>query len=356
MLVMSGHSPCQPHHYSAAIIFFINTSIARDVHHSPFAFAHEHNTWTRYVAGLGYAKTWLNGNRTDTNELGQFVTFQERVLYDCLDVTSLVREGVNALGVMLGNGWFAETSIAAGPRQFLLLLSVTTAINYDGSSIGGGSSAGAGTSISNTVTYYASALSPTVTADSGSHADHHGADSFRSISAASTTKAVVFTATAGPATSISMDSGESYDGRIAASIHGWTTAGYTPSPGSQPWVAAVAPVVGPATFGSQMSARTVSIVTERDYEAVSITEPTPGVHVVDFGQNMAGQVTLRINSCPRGHVISMQHTEILYPDGRAHNSFCERPKYWLCGVQQMANYTCAGGGSEVYRVAFVYMG
>lgn len=303
------------------------------------------------MAGLGYAKTWLNGNRTDANELGQFVTFQERVLYDCLNVTSLVREGVNALGVMLGNGWFAETSIAAGPRQFLLLLSVTTATNYDGSSPDHG---GAGAGISNTVTYFASALSPTDSVDSGTHLNHGADDIGRS--AASTTKTVVFTSTAGPATSISMDSGESYDGRIEASIHGWTMAGYTPAPGSQPWVAAVAPVVGPTTFGSQMSARTVPIITERDYEAVSITEPTSGIYVVDFGQNMAGQVTLRINSCPRGHVISMQHTEILYPDGRAHNAFCERPKYWLCSVQQMANYTCAGGGPEIYRVAFVYMG
>jgi alpha-L-rhamnosidase len=312
----------------------------------------------RYVAGLGYAKTWLNGNRTDTRELGQFVTFQERVLYDCLDVTSLVREGRNALGVMLGNGWFAEPSIAAGPQQFMLLLSVTTTANTHGTTTSsGGGGVGAGTS--NAVAYFSSALVSTVGAGSGAHVNP-GADVGPSTApttrATTAITALVFTATAGPATSVSMDSGESYDGRIAASIEGWTIAGYTPSPNSQPWVPAVAPPVGPAAFGSQMSARTVPIVTERDYEAVTITEPTPGVHVVDFGQNMAGQVTLRINSCPRGRVISLQHTEILYPDGRAHNSFCERPKYWLCGVQQMANYTCAGGGPEVYRVAFVYMG
>ena len=24
------------------------------------------------------------------------------------------------------------------------------------------------------------------------------------------------------------------------------------------------------------------------------------------------------------------------------NSFCERPKYWLCNLRQMANYTCSG--------------
>ena len=237
---------------------------------------------------------------------------------------------------MLGNGWFAEPSIAAGPRQFLLLLSVTTTTGDGGSSIA----------------YFPSALSSAAPKHPGIRA---GPGAPKAGSTALTT-ALVFKSTTGPATSVTMDSGECYDGRIAASIQGWTVGGYTPSPSSQPWVPAVAPVEGPAAFGSQMSSRTVPIVTERDYTPVAITEPTPGVHVVDFGQNMAGQVTLRLSSCPRGQVISLQHTEILYPDGRAHNSFCERPKYWLCGVQQMANYTCAGGGPEVYRVAFVYMG
>lgn len=102
-----------------------------------------------YFVGLGYAKTWINGNLSDTHELGQYVTFQERVLYDCVDVSShLVQvtaqaphhnlistdgflrdclwvQGENVLGMMLGNGWFSQVSVNHGPRQFLLLLSAT---------------------------------------------------------------------------------------------------------------------------------------------------------------------------------------------------------------------------------------
>ena len=54
---------------------------------------------------------------------------------------------------------------------------------------------------------------------------------------------------------------------------------------------------------------------------------------------------------------SLQHTEILYPSGLVHDSFCERPKYWLCNLRQFANYTCSGAEPvETYRVAFISMG
>jgi hypothetical protein len=42
-----------------------------------------------YYVGLGYAKTWLNGNRTDTHELGQYVTFQVRMREKRLSFFSL---------------------------------------------------------------------------------------------------------------------------------------------------------------------------------------------------------------------------------------------------------------------------
>ena len=123
-----------------------------------------------YHVGLGYSKTWINGNLTDAHELGQYVTFQERVLYDCLDVARLLRSGKNALGVMLGAGWFAQNSTAHGPRQFLVLLSVTMP---DGKT-----------------TYFRSAIA--------------GRDT--------TARDLVFRSTAGPEQSDNMYKGEDFDG------------------------------------------------------------------------------------------------------------------------------------------------
>ena len=46
-----------------------------------------------FISGLGYYKSWLNGQLTDDHVLGQFTTFEQRVLYDVWDVTNLLHEG-----------------------------------------------------------------------------------------------------------------------------------------------------------------------------------------------------------------------------------------------------------------------
>lgn len=84
-----------------------------------------------YVSGLGIAKTWLNGALTDDHELGSATTFHRRVLYDCVEVAPLLHAGPNALGIMLGRGWFANALgsdsstdwSGVGPRQFMIMLS-----------------------------------------------------------------------------------------------------------------------------------------------------------------------------------------------------------------------------------------
>jgi alpha-L-rhamnosidase len=288
-----------------------------------------------YIAGLGYAKTWINGNITDTHELGQYVTFEERVLYDCIDVRDLLRPGKNVLGVMLGLGWLQPRGVEPGfpggqpaiaPRQFLLLLSVTAP---------GGE-----------VTNFRSSSVMTKTGQSGQHSE-----------AAS---ALTFSATTGPAKTTDMYKGEQYDGRIAAALKGWSTPGYTP--GSTQWVPAIPPVVGPATWQSQVNAHHAANIIQTKEVFTPITplpeQPAPGKYVYDFGQNMAGQVTLRVEGCPAGTVISLQHAEVLEkPKGLVRDSFCLRPKYWLCGLRQFANYTCSGEEAvEVYRVMFTSMG
>ena len=288
-----------------------------------------------YAVGLGYAKTWLNGNLTDTHELGQYVTFEERVLYDCVDVRGLLRPGRNALGVMLGHGWLEPRGVEPGlpgghpaiaPRQFLLLLSVTM--------MPGGE-----------VLYF-----PSVAAATDAGGQRQGAE-----------RALTFTATTGPAKTLDMFKGEQYDGRVAAALEGWSTPEYVPSAGTAVWVPAIPPVVGPRTWKSQVNAHHAAniIQTKEVFTPVQQPEqPAPGKYVFDFGQNMAGQVTLRVVGCPAGTVISLQHAEVLEkPHGLVRNSFCLRPKFWLCGLRQFANYTCSGAeAGEVYRVMFTSMG
>ncbi len=60
-----------------------------------------------YVSGLGYYELRLNGQRVGDHVLDPgWTTYSKRVLYSTYDVTEQLRRGTNALGVMLGNGWY----------------------------------------------------------------------------------------------------------------------------------------------------------------------------------------------------------------------------------------------------------
>ncbi|MGI8906166.1 MAG: family 78 glycoside hydrolase catalytic domain [Candidatus Sumerlaeaceae bacterium] len=62
---------------------------------------------TAYVCGLGLHEMYLNGARVSDHHLNpSFTDYQKRVLYVSHDVTSAVKTGRNAIGVLLGNGWY----------------------------------------------------------------------------------------------------------------------------------------------------------------------------------------------------------------------------------------------------------
>ena len=89
-----------------------------------------------YVAGLGYQRSFLNGERlasSPDDTLGPFLQFQRRVAYDTYDVTSQLRPGANTLAVLLGRGWYSlpEDPFTAvlgyrtiGPRALRVLCSI----------------------------------------------------------------------------------------------------------------------------------------------------------------------------------------------------------------------------------------
>ncbi len=61
-----------------------------------------------FICGLGYYELRLNGQKVGNNVLDPgFTTYEKRVLYSTYDITPLLQEGRNAVGVMLGKGWSA---------------------------------------------------------------------------------------------------------------------------------------------------------------------------------------------------------------------------------------------------------
>jgi alpha-L-rhamnosidase len=65
-----------------------------------------------YIAGVGYYELRINGARVGSNVLDPaWTTYDKRALYATYDVTLYLRNGANALGVMLGQGWFASRAL-----------------------------------------------------------------------------------------------------------------------------------------------------------------------------------------------------------------------------------------------------
>ena len=214
-----------------------------------------------YVAGAGYFRAWVNGAPTDSHVLGPFTTFESRLLYDTADVTPLLHQGCNGLGVMLGAGWFAQPTVAVGNRSFAALLSVTL---FDGSK----------------VLYYSALAS-----SSGAHG---GAGNVSS-------SPLLFTSAASPVTSDDIYAGESYDARLAQP--GFATCGYAPAPPLPPWRHAVAASPDPLAGGAELSAHAIPVGVDRVYSPANITEPLQGVFVIDFSQNLAGQEVIPLPQC-----------------------------------------------------------
>ena len=63
------------------------------------------------VCGLGFYELRLNGAKVGDRTLDTpFTRYDKRALYATYDITSLLKPGDNALGVMLGNGWYNQFS------------------------------------------------------------------------------------------------------------------------------------------------------------------------------------------------------------------------------------------------------
>lgn len=66
-----------------------------------------------YIAVGGLYELYINGKKVGNHRLDPMYTrFDRRTLYVTHDVTNLVSEGKNAVGVLLGNGWYNHQSTA----------------------------------------------------------------------------------------------------------------------------------------------------------------------------------------------------------------------------------------------------
>lgn len=200
-----------------------------------------------FITGLGAYKSYLNGQATDSHELGTFTAYEQRVLYDVWDVTSLVQIGCNGFGVLIG-GWYwaskGQTLAGQGQPTLLVLISVDTS---DGAR-----------------TYFASSTSTSDAAVGGVVPLH-------------------FATAASPITADSFAGGIDYDASLKQV--GWDRCYFHPTAAWTPASAGVDALgVNPRGGYPTFSANSLHITIERSFPIRNFYPRTDGSVVVDFGQ------------------------------------------------------------------------
>lgn len=248
------------------------------------------------ICGLGYYELYLNGERVGEQVLDPAQTdYEQRAFYVVHDVTHLLREGRNGVGVMLGNGWYHQAVVWGGMSygEPVLLLQL--------------------------VLEYADGGRELVCTD----------DSWKTHP--------------GPVLKNNVYAGEEYDAR--REIAGWSEAGLDDSGWS--------PVhVVPSPTRRLESQKIPPIRRVRTLPTVALTSPQPGVWIYDFGQNFAGWARLKVQA-PAGTTITLRFAEALYPDGTLNP---ESTGVFATYVVQTDRYTCKGAGVEVWEPRFTYHG
>ncbi len=248
-----------------------------------------------YVTSHGLYEMRLNGTRVGEDLLTPgWTSYNKRLQYQTYDVTPMLKRGDNAVGVLLGNGWyrgnigFSKQRNLYGDRLALLLQ--IDVLYTDGSRT-------------------------SITSDGQ------------------------WRAATGPILTAEIYHGETYDARLEKV--GWDAPGFHDETWTPVRVADFPKDTLIAPAGPPV--RRINELTPKEI----LTTPG-GQHVVDMGQNMVGWVRLRVEG-PAGTTVKLRHFEVLDKDGNVYLAN-------LRSAQQTTTYTLKGGGAETYEPHFTFQG
>ena len=269
-----------------------------------------------YVSGLGWYEAWINGRRVGDRQLDPLWTsYSKRVLYSTYDVTELLRSGRNAIGAILGKGWYdplpmrmwgrlnLREHLQVGRPRLLAQLEIDL---EDGS---------------------------------------------RQLIATDEQ----WTSSSGPILRDSVFLGEVYDAR--RELGAWSEAGYD----AAGWTPAR---LAPKTLGRLRSQDTPAIRARAPLPAQARHEIRPGVWIFDLGQNFAGWARLDVEG-PAGTRVRLRYGELLHADGSLNplTSVAGQIKGEGVGgpgaptvAEQQDTYILKGGGPEQWTPRFTFHG
>lgn len=248
-----------------------------------------------YVAALGVYEAELNGRTIGDHVMAPgWTSYNHRLRYQTFDVTSLLREGINALGATVAEGWFrGRLGFGSGRRNIY----------------GERAALLAQLEIS-----YADGTTDVIVSDEN------------------------WRATTGPILKSEIYDGETYDARLERP--GWSEAGYDDAD----WA-------GVRRLGRDLTGLVAPLGPPvrriEEIAPIAITSSPSGITLVDFGQNLVGRVRLTVRG-KAGQTITMRHAEVL-----ENGELGTRP---LRFAEATDRYTLRGGDEETWEPRFTFHG
>lgn len=250
-----------------------------------------------YTTALGLYQCFVNGQRVTDDYLSPgWVDYRKRVYYRAYDVTDQLQRGDNAIGGIVTDGWYAGY-VGGGLRR-----------NHYGRKI---------RLFSQLNIEYEDGTTQVIATGKG------------------------WKASTGSVFYADLLQGEGYDAR--REMPGWNRPGFDDSA----WKPVV---VGDTEVNPVVQAAVTEPV--RVFETikpVSVSEPVPGKHVFDMGQNFAGIVKINVRG-ERGQKIQIRHAERLNSNGTLYTTNLR-----TAGATDV--YICKGGPEpEIWQPLFTYHG
>ncbi len=251
-----------------------------------------------YITGLGVYDARINGQAISKDVLQPPETdYLKRVIYSTYDVTSLLQQGANTLGVQLGNG---IANVPATPGRYEKFTGTMSTPRM----------------LAQLEVTYSDGTTALIVSDS----------SWRTKS--------------GPTTFSTWYGGEDYDARLnpsgwlnpGANLSSWQAATETTAPSSQ------------TVLSAQMVPAVQMVGT---LHPVKITQPKSGVYIFDFGINFSGWEQLQVKGTA-GTKVTMTPGELLTSSGTISQATVNAPFF--------ETYILAGSGTEVWHPDFVFHG
>jgi alpha-L-rhamnosidase len=251
-----------------------------------------------HVSALGVCDLYVNGRCVSEQDyfVPGWTDYKKRVYYQTYDVGPFLREGGNAIGVVLADGWYCGY-VGPGRRRQQYGLAPRVALQLHVS--------------------YADGTSEVIVSDGD------------------------WRATTGPYIEADLQMGETYDARLE--LPGWDAHSFDDSAWSRVDVGVESDAPPPPCAMPHQPVRR-----SRELRPVSVREPGRGLHIFDMGENFAGWVRLRLRA-PSGTRITLRFGERLESDGNIYVAN-------LRGARAMDCYITKGKGEEVWEPRFTYHG